>query len=228
MGIFDVAGVPNPATNSVGGYGIYEKPTMSMASATDFGTTGASGVSTAAMFIPALTSLLGAGSAAADIKRQSAATIANIRSAGKQLRFSQHAKQEQFKELDRVIGDKLSASGLETLKREARLKAASAETGTSGTSVEEAIGEAFMEENFRTAAILREADLSKNNLKQSMVADLLGFESQTSAMIAGMPSPLSAGLQTFGAGVQGFQTGLSFLGQADRDRALGVDKGTTL
>lgn len=185
----------------------------------------ASGFS-ATMLLPALTGLLGAGSAAEDIRTQSRVTVANIKAAGKALVFSQHSKGEQLKELDRVIGDKLSASGLETLKREARLRTAAAETGVAGTSTEEAIGEAYMEENFRTAAIMREADINKHSLKQSMVADLLQFESDTSAMVTGMRSPSSTFLTILGAGISGFNTGLSFMTQADRDRLLGVDQGT--
>jgi hypothetical protein len=178
------------------------------------------------MFLPALTTLLGTAGAVSDIKRQSAAVVSNIKSMGESLKFSQHAKSQQLLELDRVIGDKLSASGLETLKREARLKAASAETGVSGTSTEEAIGEAFMEENFRTAAILRDSDIQKNSLKQSMVADMLNFSNQTESMISGMPSATSAMLQTLGTGVSSFNIGLSMMTQTDRDRILGVDQGS--
>lgn len=176
---------------------------------------------TAAMFIPALTTLLGAGAASADIKAQNRATIANIESAARSLKYSLRAKSQQFEELDRVIGDKLSLSALEQMKAEGRLKAAGAETGVA--NIEEVITDSYMQENFKVSAILRESDVAKDNIKQSMVADRLGFVSTAESLRSGMRSPLSAGLNVLGAGISGFNTGLSFLSSANQERVLGVD-----
>jgi hypothetical protein len=183
--------------------------------------TGSSTGSDIASLIPALTSLIGLGGTMSDIERESNATVKNIESLVTSQKFTQSQKSYQLEQMNEVLGDKLSVSGLESLKREATLKAASAETGS--TSQQEVIEQAFVEENFRNSALVRDSRIQKDSLKMSMVADRLNFSNQVEALQYGMLTPLSAGLKTFGSGLQGFNTGLGMIPSNSRDSTLGVD-----
>ena len=131
-----------------------------------------------------------------DIQKQSAATQNTIEGMSDSIKFSQFQKEWQLKEIDSIMGDRLTASGMESLKREATLKAAAAETGSQGgASQAEVIQDTFVQENFNNAMIVRDARVAKDTTKMSMVADILNFNKQTDAMIFGLQSPESVGLQ---------------------------------
>jgi len=176
-----------------------------------------------ASLLPALTSLLGVSAQAEDIRRRGEATVKTIEGLGDALAFSTSQKGYQLRQLDAALGDKLSQQGLESLKAEARLKAAAAETGATGTAVSENLENVYTQENLQNAQIVRDFRNAKDSTKMSMVADLLNFQRQTDSIIYSMQSPLSAGLQTFGAGLQFFKTGLNLLPSNIQDISLGVD-----
>ena len=173
--------------------------------------------------IPALTTLLGTAATLEDIDRQNEATLRNIESLGEQLRFTQAQRSNQISEVDEVLGDKLSMSGLEALKQEATLKAAASETGATGTSNQEVIQNKFVEQNFRDAAMVREARIQKDNLKMQMIADRLSFDNKVDSLQSTMLTPLSAGLKTLGNSLKYFNTGLNLLPTNTRDVTLGID-----
>ncbi len=130
-----------------------------------------------------------------DINRQSRAMQSNIDAMADSIKFSQFQKEWQLKEIDSIMGDRLTATGMESMKREATLKAAAAETGSSGVSQMEVIQDTFVQENFNNAMIVRDARVAKDTTKMSMVGQILSFDKQTDAMIFGMQSPESVGLQ---------------------------------
>jgi hypothetical protein len=174
-----------------------------------------------ASFVPALTSLLGLSGTLSDIEQQGDAAVKNIESLATTQRFTQAQKSYQLEQMNEVLGDKLSMSGLEALKREATLKAASAETGS--TTQQEVIEQAFIDENFRNSQIVRDSRIEKDSLKMSMIADRLNFSNQMESIQYSMMSPLSAGLKTFGSGLQGFNYGLGMLPSSISNISLGVD-----
>ncbi len=132
----------------------------------------------------------------ADIRRQSEANLNTIDAAADSIKFSQFQKEWQLQQIDSIMGDKLTASGMESLKREATLKAASAETGSQGgASNAEIIQDTFIQENFNNAMIVRDARVAKDTTKMSMVGEILNFGKQTDAMIFGLQSPESVGMQ---------------------------------
>ncbi len=175
----------------------------------------------AASLIPALTTLIGLGGTIRDIERESETALRNIESLATAQKFTQAQKSYQLEQLNDVMRDKLSISGLEALKREATLKAAAAETGS--TSQQEVIEQAFIEENFRNSQIVRDYATHKDSLKMSMIADRLNFSNRLEGITYTMLTPLSAGLKTFGSGLQGFNTGLAMLPSSIQNISLGVD-----
>ena len=173
--------------------------------------------------IPAITSVIGMGATIADIESQNKALMTNMGNQAESLKFSQNVVEQQLVDLERVMGDQLSASGMEAMKRESRLKAASAETGGTGTSNQDAIMTAEMDKLHRDAVIIRTGDVKKTNKMNEMVASRLGFENTLDSMISGQQSAASAGLQTLNAGMSGINMGLLYLGQSDREDFFGTN-----
>ena len=203
-----VFGSTSSIGSNVGGLSQQLSPTQTQVSS--------SSASSAALFIPALTSLLGAGSAAKDIESQNRAVIANIKSDSESLNFSLRQKNAQMDDLNRAVGDRLSETGFQAMVTESRLRAASAETGASGTTAREATSQADVQRLHSDAIILRESDLTKQSLMTSSAAEILSFENRADSMRSQMVSPLSAGLKTISSGISGFQSGLSFLSESQQ------------
>ncbi len=181
------------------------------------------GLENANQFTPVLTSLLGVIGTGYDINRKNEVLKENFQNQADVLEIKQGQKGQQLQDLDRVLSDKLSASGLEALKTESKLKAASAETGATGVSNTEAIQTAEISRLQRDSALFRIADVQKANKFSEIIADRLNFENVTEGMLTGQQSAVSAGLQTLGSGLRGVNQGLGFLGSADRDRFFGTN-----
>lgn len=143
----------------------------------------------------------------ADIQQQGLANRKNIEASAETLKFSQFAKENALGEMRQVLGDSLSMNGLATLEREATLRAASAETGTSGISQADAINNEFVKENFQNAALVRDFNVMQAETKLGLVAELLNFKQGGEALIFGQPSAESAGYQASAAAGQAFQSG---------------------
>jgi hypothetical protein len=137
--------------------------------------------------------------------------------------YNQSVKEQQLTDLNRILGDQLSASGLESMKAEARLKAASAETGATGTSNSEAIQSAKINQLHQESAIMRSYDVQKANKQQEMIAARLNFENVLDSMVSGQQSSTSAGLQTLSAGLRGGNAGLSFMSDASKQNYFNDD-----
>ena len=143
----------------------------------------------------------------ADIQHQGEAAAKSIESAYRSTIFDIYQTESAIADLRLNLRDKMSMGGLEALQVEARLKAAAAETGTSGNSQTEAIYNVKVQNNFRNAAYVREASVAQDNAKIGMVADILNFESAADQLIYGLPSAESAGLKAGAYAGSAFQAG---------------------
>jgi len=168
--------------------------------------------------IPALTSLVGVAGTMKDIEAKNEALMVNMRNQATNFEAQQGSTMQQLADLDAILGDKLSASGLEAMKTEGRLKAASAETGATGTSNVEAQQTAQVNRLHNEAALLRTYDVQKASTQQSLIAQRLNFEGNLDAMISGQQSPLSAFLQTANAGLSGMNQGINMLNASQREQ----------
>lgn len=142
-----------------------------------------------------------------DIRQQGKATQNTIKSRAEAVRFSQFQTANQLKQMEEVLGDKMSMSGLESLQREATLKAATAETGTEGTNQREAIYNNEIALNFTNAAAVRDMSVASSDSKMGLVAELLNFKHGGDALIFGQRSAESAGYQASSQAGQAFQSG---------------------
>ena len=176
-----------------------------------------------APYLTTATTLLGVLGTSHDIDQANKALMENLGNQAESLEIKQGQKAQQLDDLDRILGDQLSASGLEAMKRESRLKAASAETGATGTSNQEAIMTAEMDKLHRDAVLLRTADVKKANTQSQMVADRLNFENTTESMLTGQQSALSAGLETASSALRGFNQGLLYLNASQKEQLFNTD-----
>ena len=137
--------------------------------------------------------------------------------------FEQIKNAEQIQELDEVLGDKLSQRALEGIKNQARLKAAAAETGTSGGSTDAAIMEAFMTEHFDRATIVSASEQKKRNVMRSMEASGVRLSKELQSIGSGVPTydsnPLMAGLS---AGIGAVSSGISSLSNKDKSKLFKI------
>ena len=175
----------------------------------------------AALYAPAIGTALGGLTSYMDIKAKGQAAIGNIKSAGKSLLYKTKIHGQQLQDLERMASDKMSSNGLEALKAEARLKAASAETGTTANA--ELINTAKVDELHANAVILRTADIQMHSTKQAMVADRMSFVNQADSIRSGMATGLSAGLSTFSTSLSGFQSGMGYLNESQQQDFWGID-----
>jgi hypothetical protein len=187
--------------------------------------TAGGGMSSAMMFAPALTGLLGAWSAGEDIKARNDALIDNIEAKTESIIWSQNNRLQQIKDIDRVYSDKLSASGLQALKDEGRLKAASAETGTIANvgSTSTAIAQADVNRLHRNSAILRAADVKKANALQEMVGERMNFEYTLDVMTSGQQSDTGMWLSSLSNMTNSMMTGLNFMNDSQKEQFFMTD-----
>jgi len=169
---------------------------------------------------PIITSLLGIVSTGKDIETANEALMANMANQAETHAYGQNTLAQQMADLDRVVGSQLSASGLEELKAESRLKVASAETGG---KTQEAIDTAGVNRLHRDATLLRTADVRKSSKQSELVASRLGFENTLESMVSGMQGGTSAGLQTGSAGLKGMLMGLPMLSSGGKEKFFGTN-----
>ena len=185
---------------------------------------GASGSAFSAMsFASSITSLLGVGAQLADMDAENKAIQDSMESAIDASKFKMNQQAEQIQDLERITGDKLTASGLEELKAESRLKAGAAETGATGTSNTEAVATSGMNKLHRDAVIQREGSIAVKNSMNAMTSERLNLDNQLTMMASRTASPLKGFLATMNAGISGFNNGLSYMSSADKQKLFNIE-----
>ena len=173
--------------------------------------------------ITAVTSLLSVGATLADMENENQAIKDSMESAVESSLYKQNLQGEQIRDLERITGDKLTASGLEELKAESRLKASAAETGATGTSNTEAVATSGMNKLHRDAVIQRDGEIAVKNAMNAMTSEALNLDNQLTMMASRTASPLKGFLATMNAGVSGFNNGLSYMSSADKQKLFNIE-----
>lgn len=115
------------------------------------------------------------------------ASIASMKLALTSYELEQMKTAEQIDGLNHVLGDKLTARGLQAIQSRAMLKTAAAETGTAGGTTDIAVQEAFMAEHFDQANIIAESRNRQKALMTQMDLGTVRLQSDLDAMASGMP-----------------------------------------
>lgn len=122
-------------------------------------------------------------------------------------------------QLDQQLFNKMSQRGLEALKAEARLRAAAAETGTTGGTTDVAVGQAWVDFARDAALITSEAKEQKLNLSRRLDTYSLSSKHKISEYAsAGSSFMKPSYLSSFSATASGLLKGYSMLGESDREK----------
>jgi len=168
-----------------------------------------------------ITSLLGVGAQLADMDAENKAIQDSMNSAIDASKFKMNQQSEQIRDLERITGDKLTASGLEELKAESRLKAGSAETG--GTMNADVMTTSGMNKLHRDAVIQRDGEIAVKNSLNAMTSERLNLDNQLTMMASRTASPLKGFLGTMNAGISGFNNGLAYMSSADKQQLFNIE-----
>ncbi len=171
---------------------------------------------------PALTTLLSVGATNYDLEQRTEATLNTMDSAINTFIYGQDVAYSQMEELDRAVGDKMTERGMEALMAESRLRAASAETGTTGGTTETAVKDAYMQQSLDNAVTIRNARTSKVSILRQMESDTLGLNNRLESLASGLATPTGAALQAGSSALSGFSTGLNFLNVSQKEQFFNI------
>jgi len=169
----------------------------------------------------AVTTMLSIGAQLVDMDSQNKAIKDSMESAIDASKFKQNQQGEQIRDLERITGDKLTASGLEELKAESRLKAGAAETG--GTMNADVATTTGMNKLHRDAVIRREGSTAVKNSMNAMTSEQLNLDNSLTMMSSRTQSPLSGFLSTMNAGMSGFNNGLAYMGTEEKQKLFNIN-----
>ena len=173
--------------------------------------------------ISVITSILGVIGTSKDIDRANEVLMKNMGNQFTSFLQATSTMAQGLADLNRALGDKLSANGMDRLKKEARVIAGSAETGGSGTATTEATQSAGVNQLHADAAAVRSHEVAVSNKLSEIVATRLGFENTIDSIRSGQQSPLSAALQTYQSGMSGLNMGLAFMTDAQKEEFFGTN-----
>jgi hypothetical protein len=194
-------------------------------------TPNASGTSSYGLYAAGLTAITGA---LADAQATSAfkdklaaethAAIQNVGNAITSFELQQIKNAENISNINQVLGNKLSERGLNAMKEASLLKAAAAETGTSGGTTDLAIKEAFINENMDKANIVASARQQQKSIYASMGIQALALNNQIDSTLLGggvsvNTNPLFAGLS---GGLSNITNTLSMLPDSEKSQIFGI------
>lgn len=152
-------------------------------------------------------SMLGSSQASSDIQNRANASLFNITSALKLRNTQATIFEAQDREITERLGQQLTATDLETVKAKGRLKAAQAETGTSGGTSDLVIAESYVigarnREVQITSARDQKLDVARRNIMSRLDSD-----NRVSSYIQDIPSASAIRFSVFGAAIQGANQG---------------------
>ena len=173
-----------------------------------------------AQALPALTSLLTAGSSIADLEARSDAAMEGMDRAIITSQHQSNILDQQRDEIDRELGDSMSARGLQAMKAEATLKAGAAETGTSGGTTDQVIKNVYMNQALDNAVLVSRARNEKTTIERRKLMNNVSLMNKLTEIRGGLATGMSAGLQTASAGLSGFSQGYNMLPNYRREQIL--------
>ena len=135
--------------------------------------------------------------------------------------FMASVNEQQMDAVERVVGDKMSETGLKRLKDKASLRAAAAMSGTVGGTTNAVIQEASIIEMMDNAVIIANGRQQKAALSQKIQGQYISAQNRINNLAAGIQSSTGAGLQMIDAGLQGFSKAYMALPASERRKYFG-------
>ncbi len=152
---------------------------------------------------------LGAYSASKDFQSKANTSLQNIETA-LTLRGTQATIfEQQDKEIQERLGQQLTRADLDTLKAEARLHAAQAETGTSGGTSDLAVAEAYVVGARNREVIIQSAGDQRLALARRNIMSRLDSEMRVARYASDIPSSSEITLGIISQTLSGVQSGMN-------------------
>ena len=180
----------------------------------------------ASSLMPALGTFLTAGANVADLEAKNKAIETNMASAVTTYKLDTDLSYQQLDDLNRAAGDKMTNEAINTMVSEARVIAASAETGTSGGTTTLVTKAGRMQQSLNNAQTIRQARNSKIGILRGMTSSKLNLDNQLKSLASGVTSPFAAGLSTANAAMSGYQSGMNMMNSVEQERYYGYNTQT--
>ena len=155
------------------------------------------------------------------MKQQTKEITASMKATVQEYEFMASVNEQQMDAVDRVVGNKMSETGLKRLKDKASLRAAAAMSGTVGGTTNAVIQEASIIEMMDNAVIIANGRQEKAALGQKIQGQYLSAQNRINNLAAGIQSSTGAGLQMIDAGLQGFSKAYMSLPASERRKYFG-------
>jgi len=124
--------------------------------------------------------------------------------------------EEQSRQITETLGQKLTANDLQVLEAAARLKAATAETGTSGGTTALASVQPYVIGSRNRVNLIQEARNQKIDVARRNIMSRLEAKNRVAGAIADMPSASDINLSMLASTIQGASQGYSIGSNIDR------------
>ena len=174
--------------------------------------------------MPALGTFLTAGANVADLEAKNKAIETNMASAVTTYKLDTDLSNQQLDDINRASADKMTNEAINTMVAEARVIAASAETG--GVSRDYVTKAGRMQQSLNNAQTIRQARNSKIGILRGMTSSKLNLDNQLKSLASGVASPFAAGLSTANAAMSGYQSGMNMMNSIQQEKYYGYNTQT--
>ena len=132
--------------------------------------------------------------------------------------------EEQSRQISETLGQKLTANDLQVLEAAARLKAATAETGTSGGTTALASVQPYIIGSRNRANLIQEARNQKIDIARRNIMSRLDAKNRVASAIADIPSASDINLSMLASTIQGVSQGYGIGTNIDRAMTANVNQ----
>lgn len=167
--------------------------------------------------------VLGSVSSVIGLRSQNKAVLNQIRSEGNMLAIQTKMINRNREQLDRELGDILSANALATAKNMATAKVLMSTSGTVGGTTKQVSKQAYIDNILADADEISKARNTDMALMNQQLSNQINFRNRAGALKSQIKSPMEGMLGTLMSALGGAQTGAS-LGSAAAG-AMSVDSG---
>lgn len=150
---------------------------------------------------------LGFGTSLIANRSQNKATINQIQRMGEGLAITTRAINLNREELDRQLGDVLSANALATAKNMATAKVLMSSSGTVGGTTSRVAKQVYIDQIQADADAISSARNTERSLLNQAISERIAFRNNASAVRSNIKSPLEAIVGGLSAGIQGGMQG---------------------
>jgi hypothetical protein len=172
-------------------------------------------------YVPAGMSLLAIGTNLLDQKSQAEATLNQMDLLKDEAIFSANMSKEQVEAISLQLSSVMSQSAIQALKDEATLQALSSSSGLSGSIRSDLKSEASTTKLARDNQAKNQAEAQASQALSGMLAKELQFKNQQASLADSLLTGTESFLKSTAVGIQGLNTGLSFLSPSQQNGFFG-------